>query len=73
MVSVGQIASVELVDHKVGECSATGDTVNSDCIDLHVVLSISSQHSFFFETVRSLLCTMPWIDDEDSGGISKIR
>lgn len=69
---LGKYPAVELLSHKVGECLVIVDTVNSDCISLCVVLLISSQHSFFFETSRSLLCIMPWIGGEDAGGISKI-
>lgn len=65
---------MELLSHKVGECLARVDTINSDCIHLCVVLLISSQHRFFifFETLRSLLCTMPGIGGKDAGGISTI-
>lgn len=70
---LGKYPAVELLSHKVGECLAIADTVNSDCINLCVVLLISLQHRYiYFETLRSLLCTMPWIGGEDTGGISKI-
>lgn len=45
---LGKYPAVELLGHKVGECLAMVDTVNSDCINLCVVLLISSQHRFLF-------------------------